>query len=47
MSPEEVKALAKAIATANGHPDPDSYAQSVEDAYRAPPPAVPNQAPAQ
>lgn len=36
MSREEVAALAKAIAKANGHTEPDDWASKVADAYEAP-----------
>lgn len=35
-----VKAIATAIATANGHPDPETYAEAVAAAY-VPPTAAP------
>ncbi len=36
MSPEEVAALAKAIAAANGHSHPEDYAAAVAAAYVQP-----------
>lgn len=36
MSRDEVAALAKALALANGHSDADGYAQAVADAYVEP-----------
>jgi len=36
MEKQEVFAIAHAIATANRHPDPDSYAQTAADSYVAP-----------
>lgn len=36
MSREEVAALAKAFAVANGHSHPDDYATAVAEAYEAP-----------
>lgn len=35
MDMDEVKILAKAIAQANRHPDPDAYAQAVVSAVEA------------
>lgn len=36
MSRDEVAAIAKAIAAANGHSHPDDYANAVADAYVEP-----------
>lgn len=38
MSREEVAALAKAFAIANGHSHPDDYAEAVANAYVEPEP---------
>lgn len=35
LSPDDVRALAKASAQAKGHPDPDSYAEDVVNHYTA------------
>lgn len=36
---DELKAFARAIASANGHPDPEAYAEHVAEKYT--PPATP------
>lgn len=41
MDESQVRALARAFAAANGHPDSDAYAQAVVDAFKAPPQPAP------
>lgn len=40
MTKEDAYKFAHAIATANGHPEPDAYAQAIAEAFEPPKPSA-------